>query len=135
MKEQIVSLETAKLLKEVGFIGFCRTYYNRAGELNEFSYYQGDGTGVNSLNLEDDYLPEDFYIIAPTQCLAQKWLREKYDKHIIVNPTVFKEYQFTVYKTFDRIIIYPRDVFKTYEQALENGLQKAIKIIKDEKNI
>lgn len=153
MTEQLISLETAKLAKEKGF-DLCedgrKTYFshdiwNKWLYPFEDEFYYSEiykSTKEIGFALNDVYpipLYEPYYI-APTQSLLQKWLREKF--HIIV------EVCFVGGKTrktawFDYIIYVPDNLlekipdntelamkFKIYEEALEVGLQKALKLIK-----
>lgn len=72
-------------------------------------------------------------IEAPTQSLLQKWLREKHNIHIGVyynkNSCVWDVECWHV----DDVepFYYGNIEFNTYEEALENGLQEALKLIKE----
>jgi hypothetical protein len=89
---------------------------------------------------------------APTQSLLQKWLREKHNIHIEINEIPIKNNENIIHKFYivlrglkhelnldddDQGNWYPilskthtgYEVFKTYEKALENGLQEALKLI------
>ena len=61
--EDYVSFETAKLLKEKGFIENCLMYYNKVGDLVEESY-----------KFNWNFQTIDYS--APTLQMAMKWLRE-----------------------------------------------------------
>lgn len=90
---------------------------------------------------------------APTQSLLQKWLREKHDIEVYVfremsssddsewnykiryfaNPTEKREYK--QYETIDSMTFYPGGYSNdtngsSYEQALEDGLARALHLIK-----
>ena len=110
IEESYVSFETAKMLKEAGFDVPCRGGYH----VNRFRYE------------------------APTQALAARWLREV---HRIVMDVAFVPpsvngdvWQCFVGKMDD--MIWAGDfetserTYATYEEALESGLQEAIKLIK-----
>ncbi len=127
MEEQLISFETAKLAKEKGFYFTSNNEgYNGNGEIVEI--------GVN--NGEIIFFDRD--ITAATQSLLQKWLREVNN---IVVECVFDEtqldtfeYLLFIYKDRTDIIIEGHEIFgnywDTYEEALEIGLQEALKLIK-----
>ena len=109
MTEEPVTLETAKLLKENGF--------------NERKYL----IDVSTLNHCYKYLS------VPPQSVAQKWLRETKNLHIEIS------YMYENYWTYDILTIPRHDLiglsdrpiirYNTYEEALEAGLQEALKLI------
>ncbi len=69
----------------------------------------------------------------PTQSVAQKWLRETKNLHIEIS------YMYENYWTYDILTIPRHDLiglsdrpiirYNTYEEALEAGLQEALKLI------
>ena len=69
----------------------------------------------------------------PTQFVAQKWLRETKNLHIEIS------YMYENYWTYDILTIPRHDLiglsdrpiirYNTYEEALELGLQEALKLI------
>lgn len=67
---------------------------------------------------------------------AQKWLREKKDAHIVVNPTKGKYYCTILLKgknpellTHESIVV---RYFDSYEEALLEGVREVVKILKGE---
>ena len=94
MTEELVTLETAKLLKEKGM-----------------------------------FTDIEF----PPKSVAQKWLRETKNLHIEIS------YMYENYWTYDILTIPRHDLiglsdrpiirYNTYEEALESGLQEALKLI------
>jgi hypothetical protein len=64
LKEDYVSFEVAKLLKEKGFDEPLKRFYNSEGQRGISSYYNWNQT-------DSDYS-------CPTLQMAMKWLREKY---------------------------------------------------------
>lgn len=94
MTEELVTLETAKLLKEKGM-----------------------------------FTDIEF----PPKSVAQKWLRETKNLHIEIS------YMYENYWTYDILTIPRHDLiglsdrpiirYNTYEEALEAGLQEALKLI------
>ena len=122
MQEQLISFETAKLAKEKGFdfkVYREEKIYDKLGYL---------------LKPEDEVFPNVEYFPAPTQSLLQKWLREVHK--ISVESTSCwwddgkKEFEYNVYKKdLGGDSPCSLSVFKTYEEALEVGLQEALKLI------
>ena len=119
MKEQIVSFKVAKLAKEKGFDIECdRSFYTQGHDL------------IPSL-LNSNYKYSPFLCIAPTQSLLQKWLREKH-KIIILIDIIFDDFVCKIRKDNETEFVYYNNHvrrFKVYEQALEVGLYKALKLI------
>ena len=114
MEEQLISFETAKLAKEKGF--------NIRPDVYTSFEPNGDSYGCNKYEEE---------IIAPTQSLLQKWLRELTKKHIvIVELSVDEKYKVNVWDGMCTEFRSWRDKdFNNYEDALELGLQQALKLI------
>ena len=150
MKEQLISFETAKLAKEKkfdiqcihGFVedtskslskGISEEFYWELGERPNDNYFK------NLLHYDQKDL---FFYSRPTQSLLQKWLREEHNIHIEVwkmsghfRARRFEE--FTEKINFDGKV---KDIIRhhkyssyldgnTYEEALEKGLQEALKLI------
>jgi|TARA_R110000765_G_scaffold344689_1_gene434922 hypothetical protein len=117
MKEKLITFETAKLAKEKELkIGFINTVYNPSGKLIDLNDRQQEG-----------FIP----IQAPTQSLLQKWLREIHNIDIQIHSISGK--YFVKIKYWDRSFHMTSSVEisgKTYEEALEKGLQEALKLIK-----
>ena len=109
MTEELVTLETAKLLKEKGFLQ--RKYF------------------INVSTLHNCYK----YLSVPPQSVVQRWLRETKDLHIEIS------YMYENYWTYDILTIPRHDLiglsdrpiirYNTYEEALEAGIQEALKLI------
>lgn len=125
MEEQIIGFITAKLAKEKGFD--LEVYKKWA------NYYEGEP--LNKWKLIDE--PSDIVGIsfmewkAPTQSLLQKWLREEHN--ILVVSLPWKDHQADINDSYEfRPMIVGKktfDCYKTYEEALEKGLQEALKLI------
>jgi len=140
MKEEI-SFETAKLAKEKGFDWKCSKYYRIYGVELEFNELRHAKFGVHESGFghrlsggEHENIEEDpLEISAPTQSLLQRWLREL-STPIIVNPTTdFVAWECEVHhpdKGFVRLTVNKENKwFDSYEEALEEGLQKALELI------
>ena len=124
-KEDYVSFETAKLLKEKGFDFKCDKCY---------AYFADDD--IRCLNLKypksAQLLAEDRYPCVTLQ-MAMKWLREVHN--IMVSPYALSlGYYFEIFDLTDRDItgckpLYQlcipnkKDVLSTYEEAAEVGIR------------
>lgn len=125
MKEELIKYKTAVLARECGFDEPVKHAYNLNGNLEEYSgLYNADILGS--------------YLSAPTQSLLQRWLREVHGIH--VNPflsTNWKVYSYSVLipslaQTSSKAVTTTGKDFKTYEEALEEGLLHALTMLKDE---
>lgn len=156
MKNELISFETAKLAKEKGFNIECICYYNDfykdeiqddiikdnynskeydeevdkwlSGEYSEKDLF----TGINNEYKLDINLCKSRSYSAPTQSLLQKWLREVHNIDVWAVPFINdKTYTFVIFKS-KLDIMESQGVleFNTYEEALEVGLQEALKLIK-----
>ena len=122
IKEQFVSFETAKLLKEAGFDVPC------------FNQYTDRGT-VWHCDCPENFNKSQCVTSCPTQALAARWLREVHGIHIFSNYFFEDETWFYVIvdlKESDEVRAIHPDIrsYQSSEEALEAGLQKAIKLIK-----
>lgn len=109
MTEELVTLETAKVLKEKGF--------------SQRKYL------INVSTLHNCYK----YLSVPPQSVAQRWLRETKDLHIEIS------YMYENYWIYDILTIPNHDLvglsdrpiihYKSYEEALEAGLVECLKLI------
>lgn len=134
MKEQLVSIKTAKSAKKQGFKERCHYFFN-----------EGSGWKIQ----EDYMLRQDKTIEAPSQSLLQKWLREEKDVLVEVNfndslyrklheaarKKVSSNYHYGIYTSIkDPEHVFEKfwsdDTFETYEEALEEGLQRALKMVR-----
>lgn len=118
MKEQLIEFETAKLAKEKGFNEQCIECYTDKEVL-----YQNN---IEKILFTNSQLLTSFYS-APTQSLLQKWLREEHELFIYCVPrrNVYPDIKWT-----NNISVRENIFFTTYEEALEKGLQEALKLIK-----
>ena len=83
--EDYVSLETARLLKRKGFLKGVDLRMTQ-----NLSYY--DNIGLNhNLNKYYDSLIQDKidFVVAPTQAMAMKWLREVHNIFIVIEPHMY----------------------------------------------
>jgi len=121
MKEQLIELETAILAKEKGFDLDANYAYNPiSGKLL-------DENTVYSHTIGDGKEP----IEAPTQSLLQKWLREEFGIYVQVTIIDEQHFEVSVWVRCDDVCHELASfVLKScFEQALEKGLQRALKEI------
>ncbi len=127
MKEQLISFETAKLAKEKGFDEGCKKYYSTDKQFHSSKQI-----------LTHKSLRSGGYLIS-TQSLLQKWQREKHNTYIVVelDQTSDPKFCFIIRKFYKSKCQWDNllgnktfsDLYYTYEEALEQGLQEALKLI------
>jgi len=129
MTEELVTLETAKLLKEKGFKEDVFTFY-------EVDCVEGDMILSETYDESENFNEKNDCLSAPTQSLAQKWLRETKNIHICVYNCACG-YGYEISKADNGTHI-TSSVYEgtndggewdTYEEVLETGLQEALKLI------
>ncbi len=125
MKDELVTLETAKLAKEKGFDLPVRSYYRHDGIISYWEYAENANSSVLTKTLYS----------RPTQSLLQGWLRSK---GIIVFVELFDygwfekdkpAYQFRIYNGSETEQSVSSNEYKEYELALETALQEGLKLI------
>jgi hypothetical protein len=140
MEEQKVNIEVAKLAKEKGFNIPTISYYTPEGYCTESEGYQTERLEESNWNDgQGSYptSPEEVDCSAPTQSLLQKWLREVHKSVITIrvynNGEEWDETEYRVsvseFKHFTTHDSFVKSNFSTYEEALEVGLQEALKLI------
>lgn len=127
-KEDYVSLEVAKLLKEKGFNEPCRvTYFEDDNNVHISAVF----TRYNE-NLDDNSYS------CPTLYEAHKWLRNKHNTYVEVDSGYNKNgklFSFTInhYNNNDDWDwgweTEADDYYKEYEGALNRGIKEALKLI------
>lgn len=138
LREKLISFETAILAKEKGFKNACDGFVNKDNEYIFMPDLLYPNNSEFSHNSEED--PEvvewkelmKTLVLAPTQSLLQKWLREVHEISIKID-----DYYTNSRVRFDYNVCElgsqednPVGIFETYEEALEIGLQEALKQIK-----
>lgn len=124
-REDYVSLEVAKLLKEKGFDEPCLAPRLKNGNLRVYDIEQ---SADNLTRIGDDYY--EFW--CPTLYGAQKWLRKK-------SLVVEVGYMYGDYYIYDILKIPTHDLiglndrkptgYGSYEEALNDGIKEALKLI------
>lgn len=124
MTEELITLETAKLLKEKGFNEYCKDIIR-----------EDNGRMMQSVFRTNKDLPKGAYS-RPTQSIAAKWIRETKNLHISIIRNACG-YGYDICKAdngthiTDGIFKGPNDggQWDTYEEALEVGIQEALKLV------
>ena len=124
MKEQLISFETAKLAKKLGF-------------KNAYEFYDEEGI-IEPFGMEGGYTDcTKHNYAAPTQSLLQKWLREEHGIFVIILPKATPSNTIVWYNNFD--VKEAKNSFektyKTYEEAFEVGLQKGLELLEQNKKM
>ena len=114
MEDTLITFETAKLAKEKGF---------------------NLTNGALDYNPVFDYIFEPEY--KPTQSVLAKWLREVHNLHISINVGLPHKAPIMYYSNVIKFgkhhkSKFKSEFYKTYEEALEIGLQGALKLINNE---
>lgn len=128
MTEELVTLETAKLLKEKGFVWECERTISCDKIIRRWNHPQY----ISCCTEIDGELVE---FLCPTLYVAQKWLREIKKLHITIDNSA-SGYTYDISKADMGTVLYcfpegPNDGgnWDTYEEALEAGIIKALKLI------
>lgn len=138
MKDVLVGFRVAKLAKEKGFDEISNNVLAESTPelyLNNFKIKDVDKeypVTNTTLSIFVNTSKEKFYS-APTQSLLQKWLREKYNIHISMDFYQIDSlrYDYTIwYKDFLNRSCFKEGSGETFELALEEALQEALKLIK-----
>ena len=137
LREKLISFETAILAKEKGFKNICDRFVNKDNEYIFMPDLLYPNNSEFSHNSEED--PEvveweelmKTLVLAPTQSLLQKWLREVHKISIKID-----DYYTNSRVRFDYNVCElgsqednPVGVFETYEEALEIGLYQALLLL------
>lgn len=134
MKEELISFETAKLAKEKGFDVGCGCSYNEQKEQEINPYFYGNTFGNSLLNNSDFIESGDVNIEAPTRSLLQKWLRKYHGIYVYTEQEKIHnklKFSFYIMNGEDSFLWDDLDDYHNeYEEALEKGLHKALKLIK-----
>lgn len=145
MKETLIQYDTAVLAKEKGFeLDFCFEAYATKDLFHNDDPSYSKGNVIDLILEQESFIGEYkdlHYAQIVSQSLLQRWLREEHKLHIEIEliDTV-SEYYFEclIKNSKDREDVFGVSVpvetyllgkYQTYEQALEAGLQEALKLI------
>lgn len=141
--EVYISLECARLLKQINYTwGYYTTHVYENLNTKSQHYDEYKKQWIDDEQVNEDYTLNqtkhrrncgDFYL-APSQSSLQRWLREEKGIHIEISLENFSDgyiWQYAIYYIGEDCTN-PSDFdgeFKSYENALEQGLIKVIKQI------
>ena len=126
MEDTRVTFETAKLAKEKGFDALCYDAFNSKGNLYSNGWCEYLYDNKVEIPFRSGVL-ESKDVLAPTQSILAKWLREEHNIHLIAYKNINIDGYDWCYITTDGITNI--NSYKTYEEAYEIGLQEALKCI------
>jgi len=147
MKDERITLETAKILKEKNFNIWVYGSITEYVKTQKDPEYPEGGGPFGWEKGERDIQPTNYFCnnhggcdysnkkykmyAAPTQSLVARWLREVHEIFVFVNYRSFgvKECNGWYYHIGKSPDHYSDDQFKTYEEAMEVGLGEGLKQI------
>lgn len=134
IEESYVSFDTSRMLKEAGFDLSCRGVYvtDRTGYYEFREYDNKQTTDDLCWNTEDGF---QYEYLAPTQALAARWLREAHHYAVCVWYSAEHEKWFYAHGNLDNMMFdeeysISEFIYRTYEEALEEGLKHCLELIK-----
>ena len=116
IKEQFVSFDTAKMLKEAGFDVPCTSQYS-------------EGKWIWNVSYPNNFNQCEFGYSRPTQALAARWLRKVHHIDVVVDVVNEKEYCCDIYQNKQRKSI-AESISSSFEEVLEDGLKYGLGLIK-----
>lgn len=126
MKEQLIIFETALLAKACGL----HTYLDIANNIYGYNLKWVE-RAPTYWHVHITFPNEDEFLYAPTQSLLQKWLREKHKIHIEIEYLdEVLPYRCIVTTISNNTEVFISKFHTKYEEALEEGLIEALKLIK-----
>lgn len=133
IEEKLITFDTAKLAKEKQFnvpVIYCHEWTKNEVRICKNEWEKGITVNWNSHTGEENGYCVIFYS-APTQSLLQRWLREVHNIHIWIEYyTDLKVYDYRLVSSLiEEDTNNDEDVFETHEEALEIGLQEALKLL------
>jgi len=126
MRDESVTFKTAILAKKIKFGEECTNYYGKsfANNKKDNLWYEPEGVYNNKTTLA-----------CPTQNLLQRWLREKHNIHIALNNDDlnwnYQLFDLTQCNEEYNHLTGSFAGYKSYEEALEEGLYQALTLIKE----
>lgn len=132
MEEQIISFETAKLLKEIGVERGLKCDYIYSVGYNSIEKSRNPIVSRGRISVEGQF----HLALAPTQSLVQKYLKDEYGLYVSPQYKGYNEWTYQVSQIdfdsqFIKIIILEEVIFGSCEEALENGIQALCTYIKE----
>ena len=115
--------DTCFALKELGYIGQGRHYYDRDKDPNELRHF-----GVQVLTTRSAEALN--FVLAVHLYDAQKWLREVKKLHITIHSQSQESWQYRITKPHQKLEdgLHGED-FSSYEDALNHAIKECIKYV------
>lgn len=137
--EDYISYKSGLLLKELGYRHFCTYFYARTtpdADVTIECNYPAKGDWNDSNYVKYSTCKYDIHCSAPTLAEASKWLREQgYYVHVSYS-LAYSKWIYTVDKIDGKGSVWVRiHSRKTYEAALSAGIEKALQVIKKQRNL
>ena len=131
IKEAYVSFEVAKLLKEKGFDEYGMYFYTLKDEGRE-GYKSNRTLGEFARNSDPNL--KDRAVSCPTHQMAMKWLREKYNIYISIQPDFPSDKDYKMYWCWSANILCENCIsmkgyqcyIETYEEACEAAIKYSL---------
>ena len=127
IEEQLISFETAKLLKEKGFKEYRNNKsYSSKGKISDWEHYYDYNGKPETLGVYQDH------IAAISQTFVQKWLREKHNIHIQIHHFTNQPMNGEMWENCYQLFLNDEGkhpYYRTYEETLELGLFEALNLI------
>ena len=131
---RLINFETAKLAKSAGFNWEVYNFYYKAkkGKI----WHPNISTKEKDYSNDTSIIPTADRISRPTQSLLQKWIRDKHKISIKIDDFITEgklafDYELKVLGEIETIT--ESEPYNYYEEALEAGLYRALKLIEHEK--
>ena len=126
--EDYVSYPLALALKKAGFDYPCYFYYTRKDSPDDHVY------STTSEEAPIDYNRSVYAGCSmPLLSQAQKWLREKKKLHILVDFDLDGDWYYKVFPIVGCCVAEGNSGYRTYEQALSDGISAALHLLDNEK--
>ena len=135
MEDTLIEYNTAVLAKEKGFNEPTINHWERGIDNAGWGLFNSPGFILKNDQLTSTYINEVNDEIcgefsAPTQSLLAKWLREEHGIHVTITSISQESWQCHITRVGETLGKLFFEDFYTFEEALEYGLQEALKLIK-----
>lgn len=119
IQEAYCSYEVSKLLKEKGFLKGVNLRL-----IPNIAFYDNIGLRYNVAKWYDSLIQDKIdFVVAPTQQMAMRWLREIHDIKIMIRPYVDGTYSYEILNGFWHVN------FDSYEDAAEEAIKYCLEYL------
>jgi hypothetical protein len=133
MKEQIISFETAKLLKEIGVEeGLECNYVYCIG----YDTVNPEQEPIKCESVRSSVVGQFHLALAPTQVLVQKYFMDNYNLYITpiykgYNDWTYEIKEINIESQFIKLVVLGEKVVSSYKESFEIGLQRLCEYINE----